>query len=218
MKRTKMKIMLFLLLSVIGLIIGFFFAGYVNLILSGGNIDDISMLQPGLIMKSITENERHRLLTLCVEFVIVAGIAALMLMSRRETYESDTSAIAGSIQTPIAIGQGQHGTARWMKGAERLKAFSVYRLEDSEPKFAALMRSGARDRKEVMAYGSENGTNENGINKNGAAGGHTNASTSNNNAGGQSSSNANVGANTKTPAIASPAASVEKPGKEAKGG
>ena len=203
-----MKIMLFLLLSVIGLIIGFFFAGYVNLVLSGGKIDDISMLQPGLIMKSITENERHRLLTLCVEFVIVAGIAALMLMSRRETYESDTSAIAGSIQTPIVIGQGQHGTARWMKGNERLKAFSVYRLEDTEPKFAALMRSGARDRKEVMAYGNENGTDKSGANKDGtaknsgAADGNATASTANN--------RTNAADTNKTPAGASPAQPVEK--------
>ena len=33
MKKTKMKIMLFIFLSVIGIIIGFFFAGYVNLLL-----------------------------------------------------------------------------------------------------------------------------------------------------------------------------------------
>ena len=216
MKRIKMKIMLFILLSVIGLIIGFFFAGYINLVLSGGNIDDISSLQPALIIKSIMENERHRLLTLCVEFVIEAGIAALMLMNRRETYESDTSAIAGSIQTPIAIGQGQHGTARWMKGAERLKAFSVYRLEDSEPKFAALMRSGARDRKEVMAYGSENGTDKSGTNKNGsvknggAADGQSNVTTSINAGGEQANSNANAAAANERPSGASPVPPVEK--------
>jgi type IV secretion system protein VirD4 len=149
MTKTKVKLILFIALSVIGLIIGFFFAGYVNLLLSGGNIDDISALRPALIWASIVENERHRMLTLCVELVIVAGIAALMLMSRRETFESDTMTVAGSINTPIAIGQGQHGTARWLKRDERHKAFAVHRLEQSDVNFAALLLAGARDGKEI---------------------------------------------------------------------
>jgi type IV secretion system protein VirD4 len=152
MTKTKVKIILFIFLSVIGLIIGFFFAGYVNLLLTGGNMDDIAALRPDLIWGSVLENERHRMLTLCVELVTVAGIAALMLMSRRETFESDTAAVAGAINTPVAIGQGQHGTARWLKRDERRRAFAVHRLEQSEVNFAALLLAGARDRKEITVY------------------------------------------------------------------
>ena len=155
MKKTKLKIVLFVFLSAIGLIMGFFFAGYVNLLLSGGNTDDMSALRPAAIMASITENERHRMLTLCAELVIVAGIAALMLMSRRETFESDTAAVAGNIFTPVAVGQGQHGTARWLKRDERGKIFAVFRLKQSEPKFAALLLAGARDRKDVTDFESD---------------------------------------------------------------
>ena len=156
MTKTKLKIILFIFFSLIGLVIGFFFAGYINLLLSGGSIDDISALHPAALMSSLASDERHRMLTLCVEFVIVAGIAALMLMSRRETFESDTSAIAGSINTPVAIGQGQHGTARWLKPSERQKAFAVYRLDETEPYFSALLNAGARDRKEVKDYDAKN--------------------------------------------------------------
>jgi type IV secretion system protein VirD4 len=155
MKKTRMKILLFAFLSVIGMIIGNFFAGYINLLLSGGNADDISALRPAALIKSLAADERHRLLTLCVCFVIVAGIAALMLTSRRETFESDTSAIAGSIQTPVAIGQGQHGTARWLKPAERKKAFALYRIGTDEKIFAALLEAGARDRKEIDEHYEE---------------------------------------------------------------
>ena len=155
MNKIKMKIGLFIFLSVIGLIIGFFFSEYVNLVLSSGKIDNISSLNPAALIVSLMSNERHRLLTLCVELMIVAGIAALMLMSRKETYESDTSAIAGSINTPVAIGQGQHGTARWMRKPEREKAFAIYRLGNSEPKFAALLAAGVRDRKEVKDHKDE---------------------------------------------------------------
>jgi type IV secretion system protein VirD4 len=82
-------------------------------------------------------------MTLCVCFVIVAGIAALLLMSRRETFESDTTAVAGELQTPVAIGQGQHGTARWLKRDERRKAFAVYRLGTIGSKFCRAPKSGS---------------------------------------------------------------------------
>jgi type IV secretion system protein VirD4 len=155
MTKTKVKIILFIFLSVIGLIIGFFFAGYVNLLLTGGNMGDIAALHPSAIMASLATDERHRMLTLGVCFVIIAGIAALLLMSRRETFESDTSPIAGEIQTPVAIGQGQHGTARWPKPAERRKAFALYRLGAQDATFTALLEAGAQDRKEVKDYVEE---------------------------------------------------------------
>ena len=152
MSKIKFKIGLFVFISVIGLIIGFFFSGYINLLLSGGNIDDLSALRLATIMASMAENERHRMLALCVELVIVSGIAALMLMSRRETFESDTLAVAGSIETPVAIGQGQHGTARWMNAVEKRKAFSVYRLDRRELPYSELHEAGKQERKEMSEF------------------------------------------------------------------
>ena len=155
MKKTRIKIALFSFLSLIGLTVGFFFSAYINLLLSGGNIDDLSALRPAAIIAGLVANPRHRMLTLCVELVIVAGIAALTLMSRKETFESDTSAIAGSIQTPVSVGQGQHGTARWLQRSERRKAFAVYRLNRSELRFAVLLEAGEKDRKEVRIYAAD---------------------------------------------------------------
>jgi type IV secretion system protein VirD4 len=151
-KKTTVKIVLFMFLSVIGVVIGIFFAGYFNLLLSGGNINDLSALRPAALFASLAADERHRLLTLCVCVVIVAAIAAVMLMSGRETFESDTAAVAGSIQTPVSIGQGQHGTARWLKPAERNKAFAMHTLNTEEIIFNALVEAGARDGKEIDDY------------------------------------------------------------------
>jgi type IV secretion system protein VirD4 len=148
-RKTKVKLLLFILLSAIGLIAGFFFAGYVNLLLSGGSMDDVAALAPALLWAGVMSDERHRLLTLGICFVIVAGIAALLLMSRKETFESDTTAVAGEIQTPVAIGQGQHGTARWLKPSERAKAFALYRLDGKNSVFAALLSAGNFDRKDI---------------------------------------------------------------------
>ena len=123
--KTKYKIVLFCLLLPIGLTVGFFFSGYVNDVLSG-NTPNIAQFKPNIIIDSLMRDERRRMLTLCVELVITAGISALVLINRRESFESDTTQLTENIRTPIAIGQGQHGTARWLRKSEYLKAFSLY--------------------------------------------------------------------------------------------
>ena len=160
MKKTKMKIGIFLLLSLIGLIIAFFFSAYLNLLLSGQRVDDPSVLNPAKIIESLAHNERHRQLALCFGLVVIAGAGALTLMNRRETYEADTSPVAGDISTPVAIGQGQHGTARWLRKSERPKAFNIYHLHKSDQVFAALLEAGASDTREVANYKEPDNTNE----------------------------------------------------------
>ena len=155
MNKIKVKLSLFNLLSLIGLTIGFFFAGYLNLLFSGGGIDDLSAIHPAKILAGIVSDDRQRMLTLCVELVIETGIAALILLSRKETFESDTINITQGIKTPIAIGQGQHGTARWMLAKEKRKAFSVYRLDIRAAPYSRLLKEGRLDRREVMNYTEE---------------------------------------------------------------
>jgi len=155
MGKTKVKIGLFILLSVLGLAVGFFFSGYLNLLFSGGSVDDLPAIKPAKILAGIISDERQRMLTLCVWLVIEAGIAALVLLSRKETFESDTISVTNGIKTPIAIGQGQHGTARWMKADEKRKAFSVYRLDSRETPYSKLLKEGRLERKEVMNYPDE---------------------------------------------------------------
>ncbi|MDR1208781.1 MAG: hypothetical protein LBK41_00455 [Clostridiales bacterium] len=154
MKKTKLKFGIFALLTAIGLTVGFFFTGYLNLLLTGQGADDISAFHPARIATSVADDSRHRQLLLLVGLIVISGAGAVTLMNRRETFESDTSPIAGEIQTPVAIGQGQHGTARWLKKSERGKAFAVFRLDPSEPTFAALLDAGQKDG-EVMHYNEE---------------------------------------------------------------
>jgi len=98
----------------IGLTIGFFFSGLIDMVLSG-ETPNISQLHPEIIYDSIVENERHRKLTLCIEIVVTLGIAAILLIKRKDTFESDTTQLTENIRTPVSLGQGQHGTARWLK-------------------------------------------------------------------------------------------------------
>jgi len=155
MTKKKVKFGLFILLSLIGLTAGFFFAGYLNLLFSGGSMDDLSALQPAKLFAGVISDERQRMLTLCIEVVIEAGIAALIILNRKETFESDTTDITKGIKTPIAIGQGQHGTARWMNATEKRGAFSVYRLDKRDKLYSKLLRAGMQDAREVIDYTEE---------------------------------------------------------------
>jgi len=155
MNKTKVKIGLFVLLSLIGLTAGFFFSGYLNLLFSGGSVGDLSAIQPAKIFTGVLSDGRQRMLTLCVGLVIEAGIAALALLSRKETFESDVVSVTNGIKTPIAIGQGQHGTARWMKADEKRMAFSVYRLDSRETTYSKLLKEGRLERREVLKYPDE---------------------------------------------------------------
>ena len=65
---------------------------------------------------------------------------------------SGTAPIAGEIHTPVSIGQGQHGTARWLRKSERHKAFNIYYLDKCDHVFADLLEAGECDIKEVDAY------------------------------------------------------------------
>jgi type IV secretion system protein VirD4 len=152
--KNKVKIGVFIALSLVGLLIGFFFSGYINLLLTGG-APELNQLQPRFIMASLMESDSHQMLAICIGLVIEAGIGVVTFMSHKETYESDTSAITKGIKTPIAIGQGQHGTARWMNVAERRQAFSVYRLDRRETPFLELLEEGEREQEEVMNFEEE---------------------------------------------------------------
>lgn len=150
-RRLKVKLIVFLFLTTAGLIAGFFFSGLLNLALSG-SFREASQLMPNEILKSLAENERHRMLLLCTELIIISGMSVIFLMNKRETYESDVSAITETIETPIAIGQGQHGSARWLKKPEQRKTFSMYRMDKDGKIFSALLEAGAKDRKDVKKY------------------------------------------------------------------
>ena len=152
MTKKKVKFGLFIVLSLIGLTVGFFFAGYLNLLLSGASLDDLSALRPAKLLSGFVSDERHRMLTLCVEVIVEACIAAVFILKRKETFESDTSDITKGIKTPIAIGQGQHGTARWMTAPEKRASFFVYRLDRQDRKYSELLLAGRNDAREVTEY------------------------------------------------------------------
>lgn len=64
-------------------------------------------------------------------------------------YRSNMQRITPDIITPCADGQGQFGTARWMKQEDIGRFFGVWKVPKQEPWFKELIAAGQGSYKEV---------------------------------------------------------------------
>lgn len=151
MSKLKLKLILFLIFTTIGLIVGFFFSQLIDLALSR-TFENLGQLSPILIFKSLVSSSRHRLLLFAIDLIIVSLIAVVVLLSKKQSYESDINSITEILKTPIAVGQGQHGTARWLRKQEQQKAFSIYRLDKDDETTNKMIDAGEKDIKELVDY------------------------------------------------------------------
>ena len=70
---------------------------------------------------------------LCLMFCIVSLII-IFTLGRNNYMESDVDRITNNIVTPKAIGQGQHGTSRWLTNKEFKKNFKCIKIERPKEK------------------------------------------------------------------------------------
>lgn len=99
----------------------------------------------GECIKSIAAVEKHRLLFLCLlgfSFII----SAALLLSYSRSYISKLNKITPSIYTPAAVGQNQHGSARWMKEKQKAKVFQTVIINPKESLFQKLIEAGKADK------------------------------------------------------------------------
>jgi len=96
-------------------------------------------------INSIATVEKHRLLFLC--FLGVAlFLSATLLISYSSNYISKLKCITPKIYTPVAAGQNQFGSARWMEEKEKAKAFETMILDPKDPLYEKLIKAGKSDR------------------------------------------------------------------------
>lgn len=88
-----------------------------------------TLLRPSLTMclESLQSSNQHLKLFLVFEGIL-AAFALFVLISNFRPYESDQMKVTDTILTPVPVGQGQHGTARWMTDKEKEKTFTLVKL------------------------------------------------------------------------------------------
>ena len=75
------------------------------------------------------------LLFFLIYMFIETVIIALFSIGNKYIFESEVVNITDKLKTPEIAGQGQHGTARWLKEKEFEKSFKNNVLEDDTEKF-----------------------------------------------------------------------------------
>lgn len=96
-------------------------------------------------IESIRTVKKHRLLFLCFEGLSFC-LAASLLVSYSRNYISKLQCITSKIYTPVAAGQNQFGSARWMTEKEKAKAFDTAVINHKDEFYKALIAEGKKDR------------------------------------------------------------------------
>jgi len=60
-------------------------------------------------------------------------------------YQSHLNTVTPDIQTPAAVGQYQHGSAKWLTEKEKDKAFECFILDPNDKLIAELIQGGYDD-------------------------------------------------------------------------
>lgn len=96
-------------------------------------------------IESIKTVKKHRLLFLCFEGLSFC-LAASLMVSYSRNYISKLQCITSKIYTPVAAGQNQFGSARWMTEKEKAKAFDTAVLNHKDDFYKALLAAGKNEK------------------------------------------------------------------------
>lgn len=141
-KSTKGKILIASFEVIIGTIVNIYFSTYLHNLLSNSKGSLIPKFSKSI--ESIVSNKPNLLLFLCCE-VFVLLFAAYIITTKDKAYQSDLVKITPNIFTPVAAGQKQFGSARWMKKEEKDKAFPICKLDKSDKSIQYLIKVGDSD-------------------------------------------------------------------------
>lgn len=150
-KKKISKFKIFTILFVIGFLLSFYLSAYVSLILTKSDINFYSFL-PHIIIKSIIENKNHLLIFASISLMTILSIVLVMINgSNNNNFASEFDEITDEISTPKAVGQVQHGSAKWLKPNEFSDVFKSQQLNSFNKTFAELLKDGEEDRKAVQS-------------------------------------------------------------------
>ena len=102
-------------------------------------------------IKIILENEKCQQWFIVFELISLVLCIALVIM-RGDNYKSKTIKITDRISTPAPMGEGQHGTARFMTEKEKRKHHKSFVLDVSNPIIAKLTAVGRKQSKAAKEY------------------------------------------------------------------
>lgn len=122
----------------------------------------LTILPFGRCASSLFNNRQHLMLFLCLQgFILI--LALLFYLTNLRPYQSDLDTITPDIKTPKAVGQFQHGSARWLTDKEKNKAFGSFVLDPDNPQIKKLIQTGYDDLEFLKDKKAKNETEDSAI-------------------------------------------------------
>ena len=138
--KTKPKLILCAVIFLIGSIVSVFFSTALHNILSG-RMSTLAFTGFFKCIGSMAADRQHLTLFLCFSgFSLI--LSFVFFLTNMRPYQSHLRAVTPDIQTPAAVGQYQHGSAKWLTDKEKDKAFESFTLDPNDEQIAELLRSG----------------------------------------------------------------------------
>ncbi|KJS73777.1 MAG: TRAG family protein [Desulfotomaculum sp. BICA1-6] len=138
--KTRAKLMICSLIFLTGGFVNLFFSTAIHGLLSR-QMTVLKLLPIGECLASLFSSKQHFLLYLCLQgFMLI--LAVMYFLTNLRPYQSDLTEITPDIKTPVAVGQYQHGSARWLKDDEKDKAFASFALNPHNKVIKALIKGG----------------------------------------------------------------------------
>ena len=126
----------------------FFTGGFANLFFSAAihgllsrQMTVLKLLPIGECLAGLFSSKQHFLLYLCLQgFILVLSV--MFFLTNLRPYQSDLTEITPDIMTPVAVGQYQHGSAKWLNDGEKDKAFESFVLNPHNKVVKPLIKGG----------------------------------------------------------------------------
>lgn len=139
----KPKLWLSLLFFTFGAIFNLFFTTALHKLLSGVTK---TLAFPSLnhCLSSLLNTKAHLLLFLCFQGIVMV-LSVLFFLANNQPYQSKLKQVAPGIETPVSVGQHQHGSARWMSEDEMPRLFECHTIDLRHPFIRHLIDTGYDD-------------------------------------------------------------------------
>jgi len=129
--KKKEKLIICSFIFIVGLAGNLFFSTAIHYILSRQS-EVLRFYPPAECLGSLFSNRQHIIMFLCLQgFVVI--LCLLFFLSNLRPYQSDLVKITPDIETPVPVGQHQHGSARWLTDLEKDKNFDSFILDPNHP-------------------------------------------------------------------------------------
>lgn len=139
----KPKLWLSLLFFTFGAIFNLFFTTALHKLLSGATT---TLAFPSLSysLSSLLHTKAHLLLFLCIQGILMV-LSVLFFLANSQPYQSKLKQVTPGIETPVPVGQHQHGSARWMHEEEMPRLFESHTVDLRHPFIRHLIDTGYDD-------------------------------------------------------------------------